>query len=106
MPEFPTDGDYVGYQPWDIIPSGNLTGQAHTSVSDCQAACSADAKCQYFSFYSYPDPFQTGTNSQCFFRLAQVDIALIQGFGPTTSTLAVLFEVRRTGRQRWGSQPT
>ena len=96
MGEFVTDGDKPSYMPYDIIPmnaSQYLTAvPSIASQSACQAACSADATCQYYVWYSYSAD-STG-NDQCQLRLAAATIAKLSGFEPTTSTNAVLFEAK------------
>lgn len=93
--EFPSDAGRPGNMPYDIIsmPPASLTLQPGLfTMAACQSACSASARCTYLAFY---DNSQASANaSQCFFRLATADVTAIANFSPTTSTLAVLFEVR------------
>ena len=97
MGEFVTDGDKPSYLPYDIIPmnaSQYLTAVPSTaSQTACQAACSGNAKCQYFVWYSYSA--DTTGNDQCFLRLATDNIVKLADFAPTTSTNTVLFEAKQ-----------
>lgn len=95
MGEFTTDGNLPNQLTWDIIPmdAGSLTVQPTvTTRTACQALCSGDDRCQYFAWYDYN--VTAGSQTQCFTRRAAAAVAPIAGFAPTTSTNAVLFEVK------------
>ena len=81
--------------PWDIInmTSTYLSVQATTTnQTACQAACSADLKCQYYVWYNYT--VSGNGDDQCYLRLATANITKISGFDSATSTDIILFEVR------------
>jgi hypothetical protein len=89
--QFVTDGNLPSYLPWDRIANAGTT--ASTGITDraaCQAACAANAKCQYFEFYNY-----TVSGDQCFLRLAAADIAKPAGMvAGANADPYVLFEVK------------
>lgn len=93
LPEFPTDGDLPSYLNWDVIPMNEtyLTLAAGvTNQTECQAACSADAKCQYYVWYSWSA--SGNSDDQCYLRLSEAAIAG-SPMDPTVATHKVLFEV-------------
>ena len=60
--------------------------------SACQAACSANTKCQYFVWYAYKGAINAASQAQCYLRLAAQAITAVPL--TQTSTNPVAFEVR------------
>ena len=95
VPEFPTDGNLPSYLPWDIV---NMTATSLTEQltaadqSACQAACSANTKCQYFVWYAYKGAINAASQAQCYLRLAPQAIAPVAFTASSTNIVA--FEVR------------
>lgn len=96
MREFASDPDKPSGLPYDVVslPAASLSVQPNiTTLAGCQSACSGSTLCTYFVFHDVNTTEGTSP-SQCFFRLQGTPVAAMAGFAPTTSTAAILFEVR------------
>lgn len=109
VPEFPTDATAArNAMAYDVIPHADdddvfALQPSIANAADCQAACAADAECQYFAFYKVIAPRNAGDN-KCFFRKvagAALDAPGARIAGPDDAWWdapdrpVVLFEVRR-----------